>query len=507
MSPIGPAPPPIDTGMGHSGGAHLGPEQLVKLVTLHALEGDGAAAAGLVPEMVEVCTEQWGMDSDRTHAAYNIGMEVYASEGRYRDAADLCETLLDAQNDSPGPGDLETLRTANLLNVYRAKAAGGDPGSRLLHQSAHLGPHHPDVLELRLEKAVDGLNNGAHPSDSVLQFRAIFEDYLQHYGVDNPAVIVAGGYLLSALNQAGMVGEIPDLGRQLLTLQAAARARGGWGLQGRLDEMSRVVREQVADALIASGFPWDGAEHYKALIGETSEVLGGDDEEVLRLRRELVTVEAWESDDVESGAAAYRELLGDLERVVGRGHPETLRVRTEYGAYLFEHGQRVEGFGLLVQAVGDAEGAFGVNHPIPLAARRAHRVALLRTSAPYGEKLALHRENIADHIAVLGPEDRVTFRARNALLGFLTANIGDGDGPDGAVVYAQGLVADAGRVLGMLHVDTLEYRLEAATLAPLVGDFAGAKRQAEVLYADYVRVLGEESVATAAAAEFLRWLG
>ncbi|MBO4164420.1 tetratricopeptide repeat protein [Micromonospora antibiotica] len=329
-----------------------------------------------------------------------------------------------------------------------------------LHTTAieHVGPDHPLILSLR-DRLAHWRGEAGDYAGAADAYEELLVDAVRILGPDHPQTLSIRGNLAIWRREAGDGAHTAAVLEELL---ADSLATVGLDDQARL-----AIRSNLAAAQGDAGDPAGAATAFKELLEDMQRILGPEHPHTLGTRNNLAHWRG-EAGDVIGAATALKDALGDMQRILGPEHPLTLQTRNNLALRRGEAGDVIGAATALKDALGDIERILGPEHPVTLQTR---------------SNLAHWRDEAGD---ILATRSKIARRR------------GEAGDPAGAAAAYEELLADAVRILGPDHRNTLGTRNNLAVWRGLAGDPAGAAAACEELLVDCLRILGSDHPITAA---------
>lgn len=442
-------------------------------------------------------------------------------------SAPIVQRAIDG-NDGAVPADALDARPVDLDNVYRdrfreladevqsalALATGCVPSlshavawpfvRRIVAAAVAACPDVPagqaDVLR-GIETAADGevwlVASGV--SDS---FREALQARVAHEHLEQHLLLPAARGQLTDAVLALLAAEIDERRDDSVILQKAPGSGllSSWLL--RLADSSPRFGMDHPGALIAAAadVAWELASVYR--YEEAVETLAsivqtygsaltseGSVRELMTLRSYLA---AWigRSGGVDEAIASSEELLVDRTHVLGADHPDTLGTQHNLASWLGTAGRLSEAIGLFEHVLVRRQQTLGPDDPETLVTLN-NLASSLGRSGRLTEALGMFEELLATRLRVLGPAHPDTLVTRNNVAHWLgmTGRVQD------AIAMYRLLLQDSAH-LGSDHPEVLRMR---ANLAQWTGEAGLVEERCtalQVVYQDYVRVLGPTAPTT-----------
>ncbi|WP_236670087.1 tetratricopeptide repeat protein [Streptomyces antimycoticus] len=329
-----------------------------------------------------------------------------------------------------------------------------------------------------LHRAGHSLGKSGQVTAAIDHFQQLGSAAHRHLGPDHPDTLDVRASIAHWQGKAGDAAGAASAYEQLLT--DYLRVSG----PDHLDTLN--VRGAIADWRGKAGDAAGAARAYTHLLADSLRVLGPDHLRTLVSRASIADWQA-RAGNAADAARAYKEVLADYLRVLGPDDPFALWSRVRMAHRRGEAGDAVGAVSDLEQLSADYLRVLGPDHPDTLNARA--RIAHWRGEAgdPAGAANAFE-QLLTDYLRVLGPDHPDTLEVRYDQI-FWRGEAGD---PAGAASAYEQLLTDYLRVLGPDHPDTLDTRAGIADWRGEAGDPAGAVGALEQLSADYLRVLGPD---------------
>lgn len=331
--------------------------------------------------------------------------DVLIDQGRYREAANVLEGVVEARSNTVGAEHPDTLRSRNRLAYAlwrqgRYREAEQQFRQVMALEERVLGPDDPDTLASESGLA-NALSDEGRYADAELEHRRVLEVRIKVLGLESLDTLKSRNNLALTLNRQQ---KYPDAEKQLRELI--------------------VVEERV---------------------------LGSDHPETLRSRRNLyVTLgNQGQHDEAEQG---FRDLVLIEGRVLGPEHPDTLGARNNLGAALGQQQRFPEAELEFREVVRLQTKVLGPEHPATLSSRMA-LAGVLSQQEKYAEAETHCREVIALDEKVLGPDHPATIAAWYGFAYQLARQQRFGE----ALQFAQRAASAADKILGPDHADTRKY--------------------------------------------------
>ena len=381
-----------------------------------------------------------GPDHPDTLAVRNNLALVYESVGRFGEAIELFEQVLDERERVLGADHPDTLKTRNnLASVYYSVG--------------------------RFAEAIDA-------------WEELLRDCQRVLGADHPVTLDVRNNLAVAYKSVGRFGEAIELYEQVL----AERER----VLGADHPDTLKTRNNLAVAYYSVGRFGEAIELYERVLAERERVLGADHPDTLGVRDNLAIAYCSVGRFGEA-IELFERVLAERERVLGADHPDTLKTRNNLAVAYYSVGRFGEAIELYEQVLDERERVLGADHPVTLKTRNNLAVAYYSVGR-FGEAIELFERVLAERERVLGADHPDTLKTRNNLAGAY-----DSVGRFGEAIDAwEELLPDCQRVLGPDHPDTLNVRNDLAVAYHSVGRFAEAINAWEKLLPDCQRVFGLE---------------
>ena len=379
---------------------------------------------------------------------------AYDSVGRFAEAIELFEQVLDEHKRLLGADHPYTLTTRNnlagaYLSVGRFSEAI-DAWEELLPDCQRvLGADHPVTLTVRsnLARAYESVGRFA---EAIELYERVLADQERVLGPDHPDTLTTRHNLAGAYHSAGRFDEAIELFEQVL--DECKRLLG----DDHPDTLT--TRNNLAGVYRSVGRFDEAIELYERVLADRVRVLGPDHPKTLTARNNLAG--AYKSVGCFGEAIElYERVLADRVRVLGPDHPDTLTTRNSLAVAYEDVGRFGEAIELYERVLADQERVLGPDHPDTLTTRNSLAVAY-EDVGRFGEAIELYERVLADQERVLGPDHPDTLTTRNSLAVayYSVGRFGE------AIDALEKLLPDCQRVLGLEHPLTkqVEKNLEAA---------------------------------------------
>ena len=315
---------------------------------------------------VEVIEDVLGPDHTDTLASRSSLAGAYESVGRFGEAIELYEQVLDECKRLLGADHPVTLAVRNnLAGAYKSAGRFGEAielyeqvlaeRERVLAESKRLlGADHPVTLTVRNNLA------GAYKSvgrlaEAIDAWEELLLDCQGVLGADHPDTLTVRNNLASAYDSVGRFGEAIELFEQVL----AEYKR----LLGADHPDTLTVRNNLASAYDSVGRFGEAIELYEQVLADRVRVLGPDHPDTLTTRNNLAC--AYDSAGRFGEAIElYERVLADQERVLGPDHPETLNVRDNLAGAYDSVGRLAEAIDAWEKLLPDCQRVLGLGHPL-----------------------------------------------------------------------------------------------------------------------------------------------
>ena len=364
-----------------------------------------SAAVGVIEDVL-------GPDHPDTLSVRNNLAVAYDSVGRFGEAIELFEQVLDDQERVLGPDHPNTLTVRNNLALAYKSVGRFDEAIELFKrvladQERVLGPDHPYTLTARNNLAVAYRSVGRF-DEAIELFEQVLDECKRLLGADHPDTLNTRSNLASVYDSVGRFGEAIELFEQVL------------------DDQERV--------------------------------LGPDHPNTLTVRNNLAL--AYKSvGRFDEAIELFKRVLADQERVLGPDHPYTLTARNNLAVAYRSVGRFDEAIELFEQVLDECKRLLGADHPDTLNTR-SNLASAYRSVGSFGEAIELYERVLADRVRVLGPDHPDTLTTRNnlAVAYYSVGRFGE------AIDALEKLLPDCQRVLGLEHPLTKQVKknLEAA---------------------------------------------
>ena len=342
-----------------------------------------------------------GPDHPDTLAVRNNLALVYESVGRFGEAIELFEQVLDERERVLGADHPDTLKTRNnLASVYYSVgrfAEAIDAWEELLRDCQRvLGADHPVTLDVRNNLAVAYKSVGRF-GEAIELYEQVLDERERVLGADHPDTLKTRNNLAVAYYSVGRFGEAIELYERVLAerervlgadhpdtlgvrdnLAIAYCSVGRFGeaielFERVLAERERVLgadhpvtlktRNNLAVAYYSVGRFGEAIELFERVLAERERVLGADHPDTLKTRNNLAG--AYDSVGRFGEAIdAWEELLPDCQRVLGPDHPDTLNVRNDLAVAYHSVGRFAEAINAWEKLLPDCQRVFGLEHPL-----------------------------------------------------------------------------------------------------------------------------------------------
>ena len=406
-----------------------------------------SAAVGVIEDVL-------GPDHPVTLAVRNNLAGAYRSVGRFAEAIELFEQVLDEHKRLLGPDHPDTLKTRNnLAGAYLSVGRFGeaiDAWEELLPDCQRvLGADHPYTLNIR--------NNLAGAYDSVGRFgeaidawEELLPDCQRVLGADHPYTLNIRNNLAGAYRSVGRFGEAIELFERVL----AERER----VLGPDHPDTLITRNNLAAAYLSVGRFGEAIELFERVLDECKRLLGPDHPDTLITRNDLA-VAYYSVGRFGEAIELFERVLAERERVLGPDHPDTLKTRNNLaGAYL-SVGRLGEAIELFERALAEREKLLGPDHPKMLITRN-NLASAYYSAGHFDEAIDAWEELLPDCQGVLGADHPDTLNTRHnlAVAYYSVGRFGE------AIDAWEKLLPDCQRVLGLEHPLTklVQKNLEAA---------------------------------------------
>lgn len=331
--------------------------------------------------------------------------DVLIDQGRYREAANVLQSVVDTRSNSVGVEHPDTLRSRNRLAYAlwrqgRYREAEQQFRQLMALEERVLGPDDPDTLASESGLA-NALSDEGRYADAELEHRRVLEIRTRVLGAESLDTLKSRNNLALTLNR----------------------------------------QQKYADA----------EKQLRELIIVEERVLGSDHPETLRSRRNLyVTLgNQGQHSEAEQG---FRDLVLIEGRVLGPEHPDTLGARNNLGAALGQQQRFPEAEFEFREVVRLQTKVLGPEHPATLSSRMA-LAGVLSQQEKYAEAETHCREVIALDEKVLGPDHPATIAACYGFAYQLARQQKFGE----ALQLARRAAMAADKILGPDHADTRKY--------------------------------------------------
>ena len=392
-----------------------------------------SAAVGVVEDVL-------GPDHPYTLTVRNDLALAYKSVGRFGEAIELFEQVLDERK-------------------------------RLL------GADHPDTLAVR--------NNLAGAYCSVGRFGEAIDageelllDCQRVLGADHPVTLTVRNNLAGAYRSVGRFGEAIDAWEELLP--DCQRVLGA----DHPDTLN--TRNNLAGAYYSLGRFGEAVELFEQVLDECKRLLGADHPDTLNIHNNLAGA-YYSLGRFGEAIDAWEELLPDCQRVLGADHPATLNIHNNLAGAYYSLGRFGEAIDAWEELLPDCQRVLGADHPYTLSVRN-NLAGAYRSVGRFGEAIDALEKLLPDCQRVLGADHPYTLTVRNNLAGAYDSVARFGE----AIELFEQVLDERKRLLGADHPDTLNARNNLALAYCSVGRFGEAIDAWEELLPDCQRVLGRE---------------
>ena len=327
---------------------------------------------------VEVIEDVLGPDHPVTLAVRNNLASAYKSVGRFAEAIELYEQVLDECKRLLGADHPDTLAVRNnLASAYYSAGRFGEAielfEQVLAEYKRLLGADHPVTLTVR--------NNLAGAYESVGRFGEIIELFEQVLaeservlGADHPDTLTVRNNLASAYESVGRFGEAIELYEQVL---AECKRLLGADHPDTLNTCNN-----LAGAYDSVGRFGEAIELFEQVLAESERVLGADHPDTLTTRHNL----AGAYDSVGRFGEAielYEQVLADRVRVLGPDHPNTLNTRNNLAGAHYSVGRLDEAIDAWEKLLPDCQRVLGLEHPLTKLVQKNLEAAKREMNPPY----------------------------------------------------------------------------------------------------------------------------
>ena len=282
---------------------------------------------GLVYEAVElevavaVVEGVLGPDHPDTLGLRNNLALVYKSVGRFGEAIELFEQVLDERKRLLGADYPDTLTTrSNLASVYYSVGRFGEAidawEELLLDCQRVLGADHPVTLDVRNNLAVVYESVGRF-AEAIELFEQVLDERERVLGADHPDTLTVRNNLALVYESVGRFGDAVELFEQVLD----ERKR----LFGPDYPDTLNIRNNLAGVYYSVGRFGEAVDAWEELLLDCQRVLGADHPVTLGVRNNLAGA-YYSVGRFGEAIDAWEELLLDCQRVLGLEHPLTKRV-------------------------------------------------------------------------------------------------------------------------------------------------------------------------------------
>ena len=274
-----------------------------------------SAAVGVIEDVL-------GPDHPDTLSVRNNLAVAYDSVGRFGEAIELFEQVLDERERLLGADHPDTLNTrSNLASVYDSVGRFGEAielfEQVLDDQERVLGPDHPNTLTVRNNLALAYKSVGRF-DEAIELFKRVLADQERVLGPDHPYTLTARNNLAVAYRSVGRFDEAIELFEQVL--DECKRLLGA----DHPDTLN--TRSNLASAYRSVGSFGEAIELYERVLADRVRVLGPDHPDTLTTRNNLA-VAYYSVGRFGEAIDALEKLLPDCQRVLGLEHPLTKQVK------------------------------------------------------------------------------------------------------------------------------------------------------------------------------------
>ena len=437
--------------------------------------GRFAEAIELFEQVLDEHKRLLGADHPYTLTTRNNLAGAYLSVGRFSEAIDAWEELLpDCQRVLGADHPVTLTVRSNLARAYESVGRFGEAIELyervLADQERVLGPDHPDTLTTRNNLAVAYHSAGRFGEAIELCERVLFERE-RLLGPDHPDTLTTRNSLAVAYEDVGRFGEAIELYERVL---------------GPDHPDTLTTRHNLAVAYHSAGRFDEAIELFEQVLDECKRLLGDDHPDTLTTRNNLAGV--YRSVGCFGEAIElYERVLADQERVLGPDHPKTLTVRHNLAGAYKSVGCFGEAIELYERVLADRVRVLGPDHPKTLTARN-NLAGAYKSVGCFGEAIELYEQVLAEYKRLLGDDHPDTLTTRNNLAGAYDSAGRFGE----AIELFERVLADQERVLGPDHPDTLKTHNNLAVAYYSAGRFDDAIDEWEKLLPDCQRILGLE---------------
>ena len=352
--------------------------------------------------VVGVIEDVLGPDHPDTLTVRNNLASAYGDVGRFSEAIELYEQVLDERKRLLGADHPDTLAVrSNLAGAYDSVGRFGeaiDAWEKLLLDCQRvLGADHPVTLTVRNNLAVAYRSVGRF-GEAIELFEQVLADRVRVLGPDHPDTLTTRNNLASAYGDVGRFGEAIELYEQVL-----AECKR---LLGADHPDTLAVRSNLAGAYDSVGRFGEAIDAWEKLLLDCQRVLGADHPVTLTVRNNLAV--AYRSvGRFGEAIELFEQVLADRVRVLGPDHPDTLNVRNNLAvAYRFV-GRFGEAIELFERVLAERKRLLGADHPDTLATRNSLAVAYYSVGR-FGEAIDALEKLLPDCQRVLGLEHPLT---------------------------------------------------------------------------------------------------
>ena len=274
-----------------------------------------SAAVGVIEDVL-------GPDHPDTLSVRNNLAVAYDSVGRFGEAIELFEQVLDERERLLGADHPDTLNTrSNLASVYDSVGRFGEAielfEQVLDDQERVLGPDHPNTLTVRNNLALAYKSVGRF-DEAIELFKRVLADQERVLGPDHPYTLTARNNLAVAYRSVGRFDEAIELFEQVL--DECKRLLGA----DHPDTLN--TRSNLASVYDSVGRFGEAIELFERVLADRVRVLGPDHPDTLTTRNNLA-VAYYSVGRFGEAIDALEKLLPDCRRVLGPEHPLTKLVQ------------------------------------------------------------------------------------------------------------------------------------------------------------------------------------
>ena len=361
-----------------------------------------SAAVGVIEDVL-------GPDHPVTLAVRNNLAGAYRSVGRFAEAIELFEQVLDEHKRLLGADHPYTLNIRNnLAGAYRSVGRFGEAielFERVLAERERvLGPDHPDTLITRNNLAAAYLSVGRF-GEAIELFERVLDECKRLLGPDHPDTLITRNDLAVAYYSVGRFGEAIELFERAL----AEHER----VLGPDHPDTLKTRNNLAGAYLSVGRLDEAIELFERALAEREKLLGPDHPKMLITRNNLASA-YYSAGHFDEAIDAWEELLPDCQGVLGADHPDTLNTRHNLAVAYYSVGRFGEAIDAWEELLRDCQGVLGADHPDTLNTRHNLAVAYYSVGR-FGEAIDAWEKLLPDCQRMLGLEHPLTKQVQKNL--------------------------------------------------------------------------------------------